>query len=90
MSQIAENPESIVVKKNYLYVIPSYGVTIGDFKFRIYDITNIENPEEVIWEGFNNNPIIWITFGVISSLLLVAFVFIIVNIIIEKKNRRKH
>lgn len=88
LSQIAENPESIVVKKTYLYVIPSYGVTKGDFKFRIYDIINIENPEEIIWEGFNNNPIMWITFGIINSLLLVAFVFIIINIIIEKKIRR--
>lgn len=88
LSQIAVNPQSIAVEKNYLYIIPSYGVTEGAFKFRIFDITNIENPEEIIWEGFNNNPIIWITFGVISSSLLVAFVFIIVNIIIEKKIRR--
>jgi len=88
LSQIAVNPQSITVEKNYLYIIPSYGVTEGDFKFRIFDITNIENPEEIIWEGFNNNPIIWVTFGVISSSLLVAFVFIIVNIIIKKKIRR--
>jgi hypothetical protein len=88
LSRIEVNSQSIDVKKNYLFIIPYFDIIRGNPVFRIYDITNFENPIEIIWEGIGVNPTIWITLIGINFSLLVAFVLIVVNSLIKNKIRR--